>query len=125
MAKYEALLVAPDGAFVTDFKEDTIEKVQEDLADRGSRWYFYPYEFIIEAHRGSDIWGDKYRHIDSDFLKKKIVDAPEPLNFMKGWTVGKVIKKIVAENSKLKEGGTLWGLWRMILCSTRFNTHVC
>jgi len=27
MVKYEALLVAPDGGFVTDFKRDTIEQV--------------------------------------------------------------------------------------------------
>ena len=111
MAKYEALLVAPDGAFVTDFKENSIEKVKEDLADMGSRWFFYPYEFIINAHEGIEIRGDLYRYVKDDFLKKKIVDAPEPLDFMKGWTIGKAIKKIVAENSKLKEGDYLWGLW--------------
>jgi len=98
MVKYEALLVAPNGAFVTDFKEDSIEKVQEDLADKGSKWFFYPYEFIIEVHKGLNI------------LKRKIIDAPEGFEFMKGWTVGRVIKRIAIGNAKEREeGDPLWG----------------
>jgi len=123
MAKYEALLVSPDGGFVTDFREDSIEKVKEDLADRNGKWFFYPYEFIIEAHEGPNISGTKYGHrwffyplgvhVDikykhSNFLKKKIIYASQ-LKFMKGWTVGRAIKKIAVENSKLKEGEPDWG----------------
>jgi len=112
MTKYEALLVAPDGAFVTDFRENTIEEVGKDIANMGSRWFFYPYVFITEAHEGSLIRGEKYRDVDSTFLNKtKIVDAPEPFEFMKGWTVGRAIKKIANENAKLKEGEHLWGLY--------------
>jgi len=97
MAKYEALLVSPDGAFVTDFKENTIEQVRKDLEDN-DKWFFYPYEFIIEAHKGLSI------------LKRKIIDAPEGFEFMKGWTVGRVIKRIAIGNAKEREeGDPLWG----------------
>ena len=109
MTKYVALLVAPDGAFVTDFKEDTIEQVRKDLEDN-NKWFFYPYEFIIEAHKGSDIRGENYKYIDKDFLKKKIIDAPEGFEFMKGWTVGRVLKRIAIGNAKEREeGDLLWG----------------
>ena len=45
--KYCALLVAPDGDYVTDYYADTKEEVIEQLKDRGSRWFFYPFEFVI------------------------------------------------------------------------------
>ncbi len=35
-----ALLVAPDGDYVTDYYADTKEEVLEQLKDRGSRWSF-------------------------------------------------------------------------------------
>ena len=104
MAKYEALLVAPDGAFVTDFKRDTVEQVRRELEDIGSKWIFYPYEFIIRIPKSPVNYKE-------GLMRQKIIDAPEPLDFMKGWTIGKAIKRIVAENSKLKEGDALWGLW--------------
>ena len=91
MSKYEALLVAPDGAYVTDFREDLIERVKEDLINNSDKWFFYPYEFIIEVHKGLNI------------LKRKIIDAPEGFEFMKGWTVGRVIKRIAIGNAKERE----------------------
>jgi hypothetical protein len=46
--KYKAVLFAPDGDWVTDFREcKTIEEVQENLCDMGSRWYFYPFHAVI------------------------------------------------------------------------------
>ena len=130
MAKYVALLVSPNGEFVTDFKEDTIEKVQEDLADMGSRWYYYPYIFIVKVTKDlsknitkSGLIRDAYTGVPivtsaegalivKRINKSKIVDvaSPESLKFIKGWTVGRAIKKIATENSKLKEGEPLWGL---------------
>jgi len=104
MTKYEALLIASDGAFVTDFEEDTIEQVLKDLADKGSWWYFHPYTFIIKA--------PSKRHLTKDVMKAKIVYVvSNGLDLMKGWTVDRAIKKIVAENSKLKEGDYLLSHW--------------
>lgn len=47
MKGYKAVLFAPDGDWVTDFKGDTKDEIIEQLANRGSRWYFYPFEGII------------------------------------------------------------------------------
>ena len=47
MRRYKAILFAPDGDWVVDFSADTKEEVIERLADKGSRWIFYPFEGII------------------------------------------------------------------------------
>lgn len=44
---YKAVLFSPDGDWVVDFEADTKEEVMDKLADRGSRWFFYPFEGII------------------------------------------------------------------------------
>lgn len=45
---YMAVLIAPDGAFVTDYHgTSTIEEVEQKLADQGSRWYFYPFHAVV------------------------------------------------------------------------------
>jgi len=45
---YQAILVAPDGEWVTDFRgRETIAEVEEELANMGSRWYFYPFHGVI------------------------------------------------------------------------------
>ena len=43
----KAVLFAPDGDWVTDYKGNTKEDVIDQLANRGSLWYFYPFEGII------------------------------------------------------------------------------
>lgn len=73
---YKAVLFAPDGDWVTDFRgSDTIEGVQEDLSDMGSRWYFYPYHAVIVDH-GS---------VTTD--SQHIVDAAEPFEDMSGLAI--------------------------------------
>ena len=129
MAKYIALLVSPDGEFLPDFKEDSIRKVKEDLANMGTRWYYYPYIFIVKVPEDLSknitkhgLFRDAYTGVpiatspEGKFIAKrisrsKIVDvvSPESLKFMKGWTIGKAIKKIAIENAKLEEGEPLWG----------------
>lgn len=52
MKGYKAVLFAPDGDWVTDFEGDTKEEVIDKLADKGSRWYFYPFEGIIRDWGG-------------------------------------------------------------------------
>jgi len=104
MIKYLALLISPNGDLTTNFEEDTIQKVEEDLmrSKLTHIGYFYPYNFIIKIR-------NEYEPIDT--AKKKIIAVvtPPALNFMTGWTINKAIKKIVAENSKLKENDIIWG----------------
>ena len=76
--KYRAVLFSPDGDWVTDFEGETKEDVQEMLADRGSRWYFYPFEAIIRD-------GVTVPTISS---RNRLVDALEPLDAF----IGKSIK---------------------------------
>jgi hypothetical protein len=44
---YAALLVAPDGDYVVTYESNTKDEVIDKLVNRGSNWYFYPFEFII------------------------------------------------------------------------------
>ena len=103
MTKYMAVLIDRNGDVVTDFEENTIEKIHQDFNDFGGSWLFYPYVFIIKKPKG---------YAMKDLAKQKILDvvALEKLDFMKGWTVSRAIKKIVTENAKLKKGEPLWGL---------------
>jgi hypothetical protein len=57
----KAILFSLDGDYVTDFESKTKEEVIEKLTDRGSRWYFYPIEGIINASRCKD------------FLRKRVI----------------------------------------------------
>lgn len=47
MNRYKAVLFAPDGDWVTDYKANTKVEVISKLADGGSKWYFYPFEGLI------------------------------------------------------------------------------
>ena len=130
MAKYVALLVYPNGKFLPDFKETSIEKVKEDFANMGITWYYYPYIFIVKIPEEISknitkpgLFRDAYTGLpridlspEGKFIAKrlsrsKIVDVatPKSLKFVKGWTVGRAIKKIATENAKLEEGEPLWG----------------
>jgi len=44
---YRAILFALDGDWVTDFPSDTKKEVIDKLANKGSRWYFFPLEAVI------------------------------------------------------------------------------
>jgi len=92
MIKYEAILISPNGDWITDFEEYRIKEVEEDLAIANStRKIFlesYPYQFIIKSPK---------KHLSADVLKEKVVDvvSPKIIKFMKGWTVERAIKTIV------------------------------
>lgn len=75
MKNYQAILFAPDGEFITDFKErKEIQNVWDEINDMGSRWIFYPICFV-----GTD---------------KTITDTPEGLEYLKGKRI-KTVKKIL------------------------------
>jgi hypothetical protein len=84
---YKAILFAPDGDYVSDFRADTIADVQNLVADSGSRWIFYPYPFVIHDRgyvRGS----------------QRIVDAPEGFERFRGLAVATVAREIAAESTR-------------------------
>lgn len=84
---YAGLLVARDGDWVVDYESDTVEEVQNKLADQGSRWYFYPFHAVIKAQA----------HIYTG--RGRIIDAAPPFEHMKG----KSIKTLVAMISDLSD----------------------
>jgi len=44
---YACMLVAPDGDYVVDYEAETVSDVIDRVMNRGSEWFFYPYEFIV------------------------------------------------------------------------------
>lgn len=82
---YRAILFSPDGDYVTDYTRETIEEVQEELADQGSRWYFYPYEAIFS-------FDDQARYAKG--INEKIVDAAFPIEHFKGLTIREAVEEV-------------------------------
>lgn len=65
-----------DGDWVTDYRDsESIDEVQECLADQGSRWFFYPITVVIRDHGSVTT------------PTQRIVDAPEEYAFAKGRTL--------------------------------------
>ena len=83
--RYTGILFTPDGDWVTDFKGGTKKEVIDQLADRGSRWYFYPYEGVI-----------RYDNITKS-SHKRLVDAAPPIEFLRGKSVS-TVSKYLKEN---------------------------
>jgi len=84
MTGYKAILFAADGDWVTDFKRDTKDEVKEALANRGSRWCFYPFEGVIL---------DKASFTTSS---QRVVDMPPPFEHLAGKAIRTVRKYIMA-----------------------------
>lgn len=82
MPRYKAVLFTPDGDWVTDYRFDTIEEVQDALADRGSTWFFYPFEGVIRDN--------------GNFTSKrqKIVDMAPPYVDFKGRTIAALSREL-------------------------------
>jgi len=87
MKRYQAVLFAPDGDWVTDFRRDTIEEVIYELANKGSRWFFYPYEAVITCNRNLHSAGSSVTA-----LRQRLVDTCPELEGYKGRTIGTVSK---------------------------------
>lgn len=85
---YKALLVSPDGDWVTDYRGyKTKEEVIECLENQGSRWIFYPYEFVI---------ADDPSGLTATFTQR-ICDACPEYFFLKGKTIAKALDFIQAD----------------------------
>jgi len=88
MATYKAVLFSVDGDYVTDFPRETIGQVREALADRGSRWYFFPYEGVIRGDTSTIL------------LRRKLVDVAPELEEFKGCyvkTVARVLRELASK----------------------------
>ena len=83
MSKYQAILFASDGQFVTDYRDKTKEEVIDCLNNQGSRWYFYPFHAVI-VYNGR-----------AKYSRQTLVDVAEPFEFMKGKQV-KTFQKFIA-----------------------------
>lgn len=80
---YKALLVSPDGDYITDFHNTpTVQQVEEACADMGSRWYFYPFEFVVSDHPNKEI------------ESLEIISASYPYEDMKGKTVHETLMEV-------------------------------
>lgn len=78
MAKrYKAVLFAPDGDWVTYWEDsETIEEVQEKLANQGSTWFFYPFHAVIRDHQNG-----------ITKATQRLVDVAEPFEDWKGVSI--------------------------------------
>jgi hypothetical protein len=81
---YKAILFALDGDYVTDFERKTKQEVINELAEMGSRWFFYPITGIITA--------------DGRLINRKRVDFDYPeMKPLSGLTV-RTVQKYIAKN---------------------------
>jgi len=88
---YVGILFAPDGSYVCDFYGETVDEVINQLANRGSRWYFYPFEGVVKAVGGPS---------------SRLVDIAPPLGHLKGKAV-KTVQRYLASIPE-KELGQLF-----------------
>lgn len=78
MEKYQLICMTFDGDFVNDFK-GTIKECENVSADMGSKWYFYPFHFIVTEKgtvmsAGGSLVNMKTKeyYMDRLFLKRNI-----------------------------------------------------
>lgn len=81
---YSLICMSFDGDFVKETTKKTIEECWERSNDMGSRWYFYPFHFVVTESL------------------KTIVDVPDTLDNLKRRKVS-TIRKLFQELSKLPE----------------------
>lgn len=74
---YQAVLFAPDGEYVTDFRDrEEKEEVWNEINDMGSRWIFYPIPFVA--------------------TDKTIVSTPEGLEHLRGKRISTVVQVLAS-----------------------------
>jgi len=82
---YKAILFTGDGVWTTDFKSKTKEEVEKKLSEKGSMYYFIPFEGII-VDKGSTN------------ENQRVIEMGYPLEFLKGKTI-RAIKKWLQSQS--------------------------
>jgi hypothetical protein len=92
LPEYMGLLVASDGSYVTDYQSNSVVEVWEKDSNSGSRWFFYPFHFVIRYKGGHNHW-----RVDDN---ARIVDAPDyppQLHDLKGKTI-KTARQFIIDN---------------------------
>jgi len=96
MRRYQASLFSTDGQWVTDYQNsNTVEEVEESLANQGSRWFFYPFHVVIVDHNNG--WTKD---------NQRIMSAAWPFEDMKGKTL-KTFGKMIANLSDNEKAAIL------------------
>jgi len=97
VTRYKAILFAPDGDWVTDYRDcKTIAEVEDKLADQGSRWYFYQFHGVIVDH-GPVVT-----------RAQRLVSCAPPFSQWKGCrisTLSKVIEDLTDDELRMLIGG--------------------
>jgi hypothetical protein len=81
--QYRAIVIAPDGDWATDFRQQSIEDVEESLRNMGSRWYFYPFHGVITV-----------RPVTT--LDQRLVSVAHPFEEFKGRTIRSLTRHIAS-----------------------------
>lgn len=83
MKYYKVILLTPDGEdYQLEGKDcTTIDEAVEVSADMGSRWFFYPFHFIIRDMKTKGYYNGK------EINNKRILETPYGLEFFKGLAV--------------------------------------
>ena len=81
MKKYKLILIAPDGDYIFESENSTIEECEEVSENMGSKWFFYPFHFIIRDY------GVCFN------LKQRIIEPPSEFEYFKNKSLKSVIKK--------------------------------
>jgi len=84
---YKLILISPDGDYVTELPKETIDECGDQSANMGSRWFFYPFHFIIKDNEQVN-------------MNQRIVESPYGMEFLNGLSLKKAIQHI-KENTKM------------------------
>lgn len=82
---YRAVLIAPEGDWVTSYPRTSIEAVEEALANQGSNWYFYPFHAVIR---------DSFLGFRTS--NQRLVSVAPPFEHFKGRTIKSLAKHIAS-----------------------------
>lgn len=78
---YKLILLAPDGDYVTEKPRKTVDECIKQSAEMGSRWFFYPFHFIIKDNGRVD-------------MNQRVIEAPDGMEFLKGISLKNAIEHI-------------------------------
>ena len=78
---YKLILLAEDGDYVVEKSQKTVDDCCKQSANMGSRWYFYPFHFIIKDNGKVS-------------LNQRIIEPPDQIDFLKRKSLKNAIEHI-------------------------------